>query len=244
VYDRRGEGRSADSKAQFTFDEVFTDIKALLKKYNLEKAHFLGHSFGGIVAVKLAEKYPDMVQSIVLVGAPVSLQESFRTIINRCEDIYKKKDDKASLGYINMLKSMDTTSLQYSSYSFMHAMQNGFYSPKERTPEAEEIRKIMKANPMMKQYGGAMTYSAPQGFWKNEKYTTMHLGESIKQLKESGARIYGIYGKEDGLYSEEQVMELQEMLNKDSMKYLDNCSHNVFVDRQTTFIKTLKTWLQ
>ena len=74
VYDRRGEGRSKDPQAQFTFQESFTDLQAIYKQYGLAKAHLIGHSFGGVVAVLFAEKYPQNIASLVLVGAPLDLQ--------------------------------------------------------------------------------------------------------------------------------------------------------------------------
>lgn len=49
VYDRRGEGRSADMTAKFTFKETFEDPEDLYKRYDLEKATLIGHSFGGII---------------------------------------------------------------------------------------------------------------------------------------------------------------------------------------------------
>lgn len=91
VYDRRGEGRSTDTKAKFTFEETNADLNQLYQEFHLKKAILIGHSFGGVVAVKFAEQFPDQVSSIVLVGAPVSLQETFRTIQQRCKVIYEEK---------------------------------------------------------------------------------------------------------------------------------------------------------
>ncbi|MBI2281851.1 MAG: alpha/beta hydrolase, partial [Bacteroidetes bacterium] len=81
VYDRRGEGRSIDNKAKFTFQQTFEDLNSVYKKYDLKTATLIGHSFGGVVATLYAEKYPNRINSMLLVGAPVSLQETFKTII-------------------------------------------------------------------------------------------------------------------------------------------------------------------
>ena len=40
VYDRRGEGRSTDAKAQFNFKETFADINLILNKYNIKKTQY------------------------------------------------------------------------------------------------------------------------------------------------------------------------------------------------------------
>src|SRR5699024_7862485 len=121
VYDRRGEGRSADMRAKFTFKETFEDLEDLYKRYDLEKATLIGHSFGGIITTLFAEKNPGKIHSLILVGAPVSLQESFQTIIHTCKALYTEKDDKINLNYLAILEKMDTNSLEYSSYCFMHA---------------------------------------------------------------------------------------------------------------------------
>ena len=88
VYDRRGEGRSIDTKAQFNFEQTFSDLNQLYQQYAVKKATLLGHSFGGIVATRYAQRFPAQVHAIVFVGAPISLQESFRTIQASCKKIY------------------------------------------------------------------------------------------------------------------------------------------------------------
>ena len=137
VYDRRGEGRSVDPKAKFNFKESFKDIQSLYKKYNIEKSTLIGHSFGGILATKFAQKNPKLVRSVVLVSSPICFQESFKTIIDSSRHIYTNNHDKTNLKYISMLEDLDTTSLEYAVYCFAHAMQNGFYTTSSPTQEAK-----------------------------------------------------------------------------------------------------------
>jgi proline iminopeptidase len=168
VYDRRGEGRSTDQNAKYTFQESFDDLNSLYKTYGIKKAGLIGHSFGGIVATLFAEKYPADVSSLILVGAPISLQENFRTIIKSTKEIYKAKNDSVNLSYTSLLETMDTSSLEYSTYSFAHAMNNKFYSPKEPTEEAKKIYALFKTDSVLKKYASRMTYQGPQGFWLNK----------------------------------------------------------------------------
>ncbi len=244
VYDRRGEGRSLNPNAKFTFNETFEDLNAIYQKYNLKTATLIGHSFGGVIATLFTEKHPTKVQSIVLVGAPVSLQATFKTILSKSRSIYFTKKDYVNLNYISMLEKMDTTSIQYSSYCFGHAMQNGFYTPKTPTEEAKTIYSNFKADSLMAKYASKMSYEAPQGFWENERYTTIDLTKNLKALQNQNIPIYGMYGKEDGLYAESQVTELQNLIGSNHLKYFDNCSHNVFMDQQAQFIEALKAWIK
>jgi proline iminopeptidase len=242
VYDRRGEGRSIDKNAAYNFEQTFDDLKSLYEKYGFEKAILIGHSYGGVVATLFAEKYPENINSLFLVGAPVSMQETFRTIIKTCKSIYTQKKDDANLKYIDMLEKMDTSSIEYSSYCFGHAMQNGFYSPTVATEEALAIYATFNTDTLLKNHAMKMTREGPEGFWKNENYTTIDLTKNIRNLVAKGMKIYALYGKDDGLYSTEQVKFLEDLIGLDNLKYLDNCSHNVFVDCQSEFIDALKNW--
>jgi proline iminopeptidase len=242
VYDRRGEGRSKDLKAKFNFNETFNDINSIYQKFNLTKATLIGHSFGGVVATLFAEANPQKVQSIILVGAPVSLQETFENIITKAKSIYQAKNDSDNLKYIGMLEKMDKTSIMYSSFCFRHAMQNGFYTPRIQTEEAKSINSKFKSDTSLLKIASQMTFEAPQGFWKNEKYTTIDLKNNIKSLQKTNIKVFGLYGKDDGLYSNEQVTELQKLIGYDNLRYIDNCSHNVFIDQQSLFIDAVKSW--
>lgn len=239
VYDRRGEGRSTDAKALFNFKETFADISLILNQYNVKKATFIGHSFGGIVGTLFMKQYPEKAQALFLVGAPVSLQETFKTILKSSRKIYETNNDKTNLNYIDMIEKMDPTSAEYYAYSFGHAMQNGFYAPKKMSDDAKAIYGNAAKDPAF-MYTSKMTIEAPQGFLKNENYTSINLTNDLKSLVSSKFKIYGLYGKDDGLYSSEQVNELQELLGKDKVDYIADCSHSVFIDQQKRFIEFLK----
>lgn len=242
VYDRRGEGRSNNPNAKFTFKETFDDLNAIYQKYSLTKATLIGHSFGGVIATLFAETNPNKVQSIVLVGAPVSLQATFKNILSKSKSIYLTKRDSINLKYISMLENMDTASIEYSSYCFGQAMQNGFYTPINPSAEAKNIYTKFKTDTLLTKYASQMSYEAPQGFWKNEKYTTIVLTKNLQSLQKRNIKIYGLYGKDDGLYSAQQVNDLQNLIGSSNIKYFDNCSHNVFIDQQTQFIDAINTW--
>ena len=243
-YDRRGEGRSKALDAAFTFAETFQDILALLDQYDVEKVHLLGHSFGGIVGTLFADQYPEITGSLILIGAPVVFQETLKNVIARSRAIYEEKQDQVNLNYMNMLENMDTSSMAYSSYCFMHAFQNGFYSPKNPSQEAQDLYKLFQTDSTLKTYGSEMTYPPPQGFWENEQYTTLDLREKIQGIQAKQLPIYGLYGEEDGLFSEKQIEKLEELLGRDQFSYLPNCSHTVFIDQQSLFLETLGNWLK
>lgn len=240
VYDRRGEGRSDKLDAAFTFEETLKDIVSIYKKYNLEKTTLIGHSFGGIVATLFAEKHPIKVKELILLSAPIDLQATFQTIIDSTELIYHNKKDSVNLNYISMLKAMDKQSLEFSSYCFMHAMANGFYTPQNPTREALTLYQKYNQSELAK-YAQQMSFVAPKGFWENEQYTSINLQEKLKELIENDMKIIGIYGQEDGLFSKVQIATTAEIIGNEKLFYLEHCSHNPYIDQQSQFLEILST---
>jgi pimeloyl-ACP methyl ester carboxylesterase len=66
-YDRRGFG-GATGKPDITADAA--DLKALLEALDIPRAHIMGHSQGAAVALTFALRYPEMVDGLILFGAP------------------------------------------------------------------------------------------------------------------------------------------------------------------------------
>ena len=244
VYDRRGEGRSPDPEVKYDFKESFTDLRALYKKYEVDKATLIGHSFGGLLATKFALKNKDLVSSVVLISSPICFQESFKTIIDSSLKIYTDKNDLNNLEYMSMLEKMDSTSLDYAVYCFAHAMNNGFYSVTSPTDEAKALYESIRADSTAKKFVTLMGRNATRGFYKNESYTNSDIRPDIKELMQNNIPVYGLYGTEDGLFSRPQIAELGEIIGSERLKYFENCSHSVFIDQQDKFLEAVESWLQ
>jgi len=242
VYDRRGEGRSKDTGARFTFEEANADLLRIYERFSLKKASLLGHSFGGVIGTEFAAAHPEKVRSLILISAPVELQATFRNIISRCRAIYQSKNDSTRLNALAALEKMDTASMMYASFCFGHAIQNGFYAPKERSAEAKAVYEQFRSDSVLFREAAKMDFRAPKGYWEHEHYTTIDLRPALKDLRSKKLAICGLYGTEDGLYSPAQVAELQLLIGRDKVRYLDNCSHNVFIDQPAAFIQAMKDW--
>lgn len=184
------------------------------------------------------------MSSVVLVGAAINFQETFKNIISKSKKIYENKGDSQNLKYISMLKQMDTNSIQYASYSFMHAMQNGFYSPSSPSNEAKAIYSSMSINQELMKYAAMMDRTSPSAWQNTENYTLIDIKEDLKKIRSKGINVFALYGNVDGLFSAQQVEELKGIVGKDNLKYLDNCSHNVFIDQQNLFIENIKSWIK
>jgi pimeloyl-ACP methyl ester carboxylesterase len=72
LYDLRGHGRSEAPAAGYSPDDLGRDLLALLDHLQIRRAHFLAHSFGGIVALKLASVDPERVASLVIADTHIA----------------------------------------------------------------------------------------------------------------------------------------------------------------------------
>jgi len=67
--DTRGHGRSPRGEAPFTIRQFAEDLKCFMDIHMIEKAHILGFSDGGNIAMCFALKYPERVEKLILNGA-------------------------------------------------------------------------------------------------------------------------------------------------------------------------------
>ncbi len=78
TYDQRGAGRSGKPAGGYTFHDYVADLEAVRCAVGAERVHLLGHSWGGLLALKYATINPDRVRSIVLAGSGAPDAESAR----------------------------------------------------------------------------------------------------------------------------------------------------------------------
>lgn len=72
LYDLRGHGRSEMPASGYTPAILARDLAKLLDHLEIDKAHLLSHSFGGVVALNFAVDQPDRVRSLVLADTHIS----------------------------------------------------------------------------------------------------------------------------------------------------------------------------
>ena len=67
--DTRGHGKTPRGEAPFTIRQFADDLSGFMNEHQIEKAHLLGFSDGGNIALVFALKYPARVDRLILDGA-------------------------------------------------------------------------------------------------------------------------------------------------------------------------------
>lgn len=65
-YDLRGHGESPVPEERFGLEDLVDDLEALRARLGVERAHFAGHSLGGMIGPAYARRYPERVRSLGL----------------------------------------------------------------------------------------------------------------------------------------------------------------------------------
>jgi pimeloyl-ACP methyl ester carboxylesterase len=71
TYDLRGHGKSSMPGSGYTYGHMAEDLLCLSEHLNLRRFHLVGHSFGGLIALCFAIRYPERLKSLVLADAPI-----------------------------------------------------------------------------------------------------------------------------------------------------------------------------
>ena len=99
--DTRGHGKSPRGTEEFSLKRFAEDLHDFMIVHKIERAHILGFSDGGNIALYFALKYPEMVEKLILNGANINPKGVKRNIQLPIEIGYKislkfaEKDEKA-----------------------------------------------------------------------------------------------------------------------------------------------------
>ena len=66
VFDNRGAGKSSKPDYPYTIEMIAADTIGLMDALDIQTAHILGISMGGLIAQQIAISYPNRVRSLIL----------------------------------------------------------------------------------------------------------------------------------------------------------------------------------
>ena len=81
MYDLKSHGLSEKVPNGYDLESMTDDLLLLLNALELPQVHLAGYSFGGLIALKMACRFPEMIKKLVVIEAPDPNDDRTRDII-------------------------------------------------------------------------------------------------------------------------------------------------------------------
>ncbi|NHJ25748.1 MAG: alpha/beta hydrolase [Candidatus Lokiarchaeota archaeon] len=207
TYDARGAGKTERPNNPYSMDMFADDLKALMDYLKFKKAHLLGLSMGGMIALTFTIKYPSMVNKLILINTLAKFPEDFDP------EAYIQSRIKS----IELMKQMPEK-------SFWDSTQFGFY-PK--------FRRKMKENPNLKFYGLWSVQDLIE-YYKTDSPTPQdirNLAASFKtyyaydRINEIKHRALLLTASHDKLVPKEKMIELHKIMANSIIEVIEKAGH-------------------
>lgn len=112
--DLRGHGDADKPADGYSLYEVVEDVVAVLDSFGTRQAHVIGSSSGGYVAQQLAVSHPNLLASLTLVGAPLSLhgKPPFANEVESLNDPIPENWVRESLSWFRLLHTVPASYIE------------------------------------------------------------------------------------------------------------------------------------
>ncbi|HTE25737.1 alpha/beta fold hydrolase [Flavitalea sp.] len=89
TYDTRGIGKTDAPKTSYSLDIFTDDLIALMDELKIEKAHILGFSMGGNIALTLALKSPGRISKLIIAASHAVINHQIRLFVDAVLNVYE-----------------------------------------------------------------------------------------------------------------------------------------------------------
>jgi len=225
-FDNRNGGCSDRPNIPNTLDMLAEDINGLMDYLNIEKAHVIGWSMGGIIVQKFAIKYPERIEKLVLIntvmGAP-NKQAVDILVKNSLEELEFRKKNKEE--------------------AFWTSARIGYHF---------KFRKEMKANPDKNFYGLWSVQDLIDHQNSNpvnpqdviHQSNALYPPNSYDDLKNIKLNTLLIASSHDRLTTKDALIELEKVIPNSRLVIIEKAGHNSPISRAPEVNKIIIDFLQ
>ncbi|MBI5459229.1 alpha/beta hydrolase [Methanobacterium sp.] len=90
-----GHGLSSKNPGPYSIKLFAEDIYLFLESLNIDQAHFMGHSMGGVILQELAVKHPERFKSLTLISSFACIDTPLEEVLINLKDILIEEGYKA-----------------------------------------------------------------------------------------------------------------------------------------------------
>jgi proline iminopeptidase len=226
-YDQRASGKSSLNvdTSSITIDNFIKDIDGLRQSFGIKKLNLMAHSWGGLLALKYAIKYPDKVKSLILInsiGASNGINAKTNQIL---ADRFTKED---SLKRVNIVQTeafqkRDPKTIEVlMKIGFKHQFNNPSFIDSLDLNLNENYAKTSQ----LLQYlaNDLMSYD---------------FHSDLKKIKSPTLLIYGDYNP----LAETAGLRLHQSISKSQLKIIEDSGHFPIIEKPEKFSKIVTTFM-
>ena len=222
-YDQRGSGKSLDTTmepAYYNLTQFTKDVEVVRQQLGIDKFVLMGHSFGGLLAMSYAIKYPEHVSKLVLVDTTpadvTGIMAAVQEITKRTEPF---KEEIYPLSNYHELEKLDAAQIA--------ALHRKLFSVYMHDPkDADKLSLVMSVE------------SARSGFKVNELFYRSLFINLFPQLKKLQVPTLIIHGTHD-IVPMWTVEQIHKAISNSQLKVIENSGHFPYIEKPDEFFKLI-----
>lgn len=222
-FDQRGHGRSSSADpSSYTLEENVEDLEALRKYLGLQKVVTLGGSYGGMVAMAHAARYPQAVSHLIL-----ACTAAHSGYFARAKEIVELRGTREQVEMFGAMLGGKLDDQEKIAKYF--AVMGSLYSnsaPKDGDPPQEEIAFGVEA------FNNAYR---PGGFLRSF--------DLRPELERIDAKTLILAGRHDWICPPEFSEELNLIIPGSALQIFERSGHSLGVDARDEFIRAVSNFL-
>jgi proline iminopeptidase len=230
VPDQRGSGASLPKEAEaITLDATLADFEALRKALALEKWTVWGCSWGGMLALDYASKFPGSLKGLVLVGSGGTSFASFATAFGDNMTARMSADDRTAQRYWSQPAVVADDPVRAAAESVRAIIPSQFYD-RAKAIEAIAIFKVGRE------------YYNPEAAKRLVPAFEQGATARVEALHNLQIPALIVHGRQDPM-PESVALENQKRLKGSRLVWLDRCGHWPWIEQPEALEKALFEFL-
>jgi proline iminopeptidase len=230
VPDQRGAGASIPKDPEaITLDATLADFEAMRKALDLERWTVWGCSWGGMLALDYASKFPGTVKGLVLVGSGGTSFASFATAFGDNMTARMSADDRAAQRYWSQPAVVADDPVRAGAEGVRAILPSQFYD-RAKAIEAIAVFKVGREyyNP---EAGKRLVPAFEQG-----------ASARVEALRNLQIPALIVHGRQDPM-PESVALENQKLLKGSRLIWLDRCGHWPWIEQPVALEEALFQFL-
>jgi pimeloyl-ACP methyl ester carboxylesterase len=134
IYDHRGHGDSTNTgdPASYSFAKLVDDLRAVLGALDVQRCDLLGHSMGGMLALRFALDYPQRTASLVLMDTAARAPDHMPRAPLAAAGAIARSDGMATLAELLRRRAADEPGRPDAERRLEHEMGEAFWERRRR----------------------------------------------------------------------------------------------------------------